>query len=356
MPQLPEPLTHAFTFQAKAAQFLGSPFSAAMLEAFRQGLEEDEALFALAAPFLEMDVKTAMDAAVPLRFLGFAHQISLSGEDAALSGLYPPNPVPEIAALVPQVKKLAQTRFDAFADFLKSPPQTNEVGRSLALRSGFAVITAATGLPLRTFEIGASAGLNLNWDLFFYLLGETASEGDPDSPVVIDGVWEGPLPPRGPIEVLSRRGCDIAPIDVADPAAALRLQAYCWADQELRLVRLRGAITLRRAHPDHAPLDRADAADWVETHISPRTGCVTVLCHSIMWAYLPSAVQNRITAHMEAVGRAATPEAPIAWLSFEQGAQMKARPDITLRLWPQAPGPRILGECHPHGGHMVWAG
>jgi hypothetical protein len=115
-------------------------------------------------------------------------------------------------------------------------------------------------------------------------------------------------------------------------------------------------IALRRAHPEHAPLDRADAADWVETHISPRAGCVTVLCHSIMWAYLPSAVQNSITAHMEAVGRAATPEAPIAWLSFERGAEMKARPDITLRLWPQAPGPRILGECHPHGGHMVWAG
>ena len=38
----------------------------------------------------------------------------------------------------------------------------------LFIVGGFLAVAAHTGLPLRTFEVGASAGLNLRWDRFFY--------------------------------------------------------------------------------------------------------------------------------------------------------------------------------------------
>ena len=40
-----------------------------------------------------------------------------------------------------------------------------------------------TGLPLRTFELGASAGLNLYWDRYAYQLGGAGVWGDATSPV-----------------------------------------------------------------------------------------------------------------------------------------------------------------------------
>ena len=51
------------------------------------------------------------------------------------------------------------------------PCQTNEVGRAAALLFGFLPVARATGLPFRLVELGASGGLNLRWDRFFYRSG-----------------------------------------------------------------------------------------------------------------------------------------------------------------------------------------
>ena len=168
---------------------------------------------------------------------------------------------------------------------------------------------------------------------------------------MIDGDWEGAPPPLGPVRVESRKGCDISPIDVRDARAARRVQAYVWAGQTDRLARLQAAIAMAR----QVGLDlvQADAADWVEANIRPTPGVVTVLYHSVMWSYLPREIQARITAHMKAVGREATAEAPLAWLTMEPAQPVQLFMELALQVWPKGER-RRLGLVHPHGAAVRW--
>ena len=62
---------------------------------------------------------------------------------------------------------------------LDQPPQTNEVGRSAALLGGLLVLVDRFQLPVRLFEIGCSAGLNLRADHYRYRHPGGESSGTP---------------------------------------------------------------------------------------------------------------------------------------------------------------------------------
>jgi hypothetical protein len=253
--------------------------------------------------------------------------------------------------LRPAVLDAVREHQSAIRAFLLSPPQTNEVGRSGVLVGGFLQIAKETGLPLRLLEIGASAGLNSVWDRYHYQLG-AAAWGDPLSAVRIAPSWEGPSPPIDvPIRVVGRFACDIAPIDLEDPAQRLRLKAYVWPDQVERLSRLENAIDLARAHGPK--VERANAADWIAARLrEPAAGSVTVLYHSIMWQYLPSETQASIGASLNAAGGNATNAAPLAWLRFEF-SHSESQPELRMTLWPSAHEVR-LAVAHPHGSSVKW--
>jgi hypothetical protein len=321
----------------------GSPFTARVLEAAWADRTRGGALRAL-LPDWPGDAGAD---AVPLRVAGALHAMALDGSDAALAALYPPSasawdaqrgPVAVAHALAAQRERVAA--------YLRVAPQTNEIGRSAALLPGFAVIAAHTGLPLATFEIGASAGLNQLWPHFRYELGD-GRWGDAASPVVIRAEWRGatpPLPAR--IEVAEQQACDIAPIDLNADGAALRLLSYVWPDQSDRLLRLRAAIALAQQRALH--VEAADALAWVQRALAkPRPGRATVLYHSVMWQYMPQAARDALRATILAAGARATHEAPLAWLAFEP-PNADAHAQLTLMLWPGGES-RVLAHAHPHG-------
>src|SRR5690606_1190743 len=138
-----------------------------------------------------------------------------------------------------------------------------------------------------------------------------------DSPLLIRPEWQGPPPPNGEVEIVAIRGCDVAPVDLSDPAQALRLKAYVWADATARMDRIDAAARL--AAEELARLERKDAGTFVAERLEARqeAGVVRAIYHSVMWQYLPEATRRSITSAIEAAGARAGAEKPLAWIRLE---------------------------------------
>jgi len=229
------------------------------------------------------------------------------------------------------------------------------VGRAAGLAGGLLHIAARHGLPVRLWEIGTSGGLNLRADHFRFGYrdqGRVASWGDPNSPVLLDEAWLGAVPPtRARLDVVERRGGDLAPIDAATEGGGLRLLSYLWPDQPERIARLRAALEVAQRVP--VTLVTASAAELV-ADLQVVRGTATVLWHSIMWQYLDAAERSRVESELSRLGESATSDAPFAHLSFEP-----PRPDspleyvVRLRSWPDG-GEEVLGVAPPHGVPVTW--
>jgi len=345
----------ALAVQAGVCTQMGSPFSGRVLNVVRDDVERGGPFAAFFDAGEGVGVRGLMEEAVSLRILGGLQHLVLSGADADLAAVYPASGVAaDDATLARVLEGAAQRHHDVLLAFMASPPQTNEVRRSICLVGGYLTLARRTGLPLRCLEIGASAGLNMNWDLYHYDFGGGRSWGDPTSPLRLDADWEGDAPPLdGPTVVAEKRGCDQNPIDVADDASAQRLEAYVWADQPDRLARLRAAIALARASAN--PIDKADAAAWVQANARPREGVATVVVHSVVWQYLPPATQASIAASIRAAGESASAKAPFAWLRMEPDPSYVADMEVRLSVWPSGEE-MLLARTHAHGAKVVWLG
>lgn len=347
-------LIFAFELQAGFCERLGSPFNAALATAAAEAMRRGDELEGLLRPWAGLSAQEIGEAAVTLRLLGACHDLALSGEAPELATAYPApdgRGDPLAAWRVARAEMAARpSRLEAF---LSHEPQTNEVRRSAVLLPGFLAIAQATQLPLRCFELGASAGLNLNWDAFRYRLGDNAW-GPEDSAVRLAAEWRGRPPPlEAPIEILERSACDRRPVDLADPAQRRRLLAFIWPDQFERLAAARAAIDLALSRG--VEVEAADAAEWPAGRAEPAAGSATVLYHSIFWQYLPEPSRVRLAALIDRLGRTATAGAPFAWLRMEPPPGELAHIELRLTLWPGGED-RRLARLHPHGAWIEWAG
>lgn len=348
---MPPAIAAAFARQADFCRLFAAPHTAAVCEAAALAFDTSSA----AGRAVINWTGEPMADALMMRVTGGCNALVRSGRVPGLAALYPPAvlaDVPDLACAIAAV--LADPALDQeLLGWLSGPPQTNEVARSGVLMPGLMVIAAATRLPLRLFELGCSAGLNLNLDRFSYDLGGVVT-GAAASGVRISPNWQGLPPPEAGIIITSRRGVDISPLDISDAAVRDRLMAYVWPDQPDRVARAAAAIALAQAWVP--PIDAGDAADWTEAQVTPTPGSVAVVFHSIAFQYFPPATKARIAAHLAAVGQAATDAAPLAWLRYEMDDPSAPHlPTLRLTLWQGGdPAERLLARAHPHGSFVEW--
>jgi hypothetical protein len=344
-----EEVRRAFRDQAGHCTRLDSPFMQRLCTLLADRLADSNDVF---ARMLQWPGRPdASHDAVPLRLCGALHWLVLAGLDARLAQVYPPNHAAD-DALWSAVETAAQAHEGTILARLESPPQTNEVRRSAVLLPGFlAIARRFPGRPLVTSELGASAGLNMNWDRYRHRLGALAW-GAPDAPVALAPEWGGADLGERPaaLTVAERAACDLSPLDGRSPDDRLRLLSYLWADQFERLALTRAALQMLERHP--VQVERADAVEWLQRRLTePRPDAVHVVYHSICWQYFPKDAQ----AAGEALLRAAGAErAPLAWLRFEDdGAGAGA--GLRLTTWPGGTD-RNLARADHHGRWIDWRG
>jgi hypothetical protein len=325
---------------------LGSPLYRTLLESAARDVEGAGPVWRL----LEGHERDPPGSMLALRLMGAVHRLVLEGRAPALAKLYPSaGGTPDPEGTWPVFRQTVSEDLEALQELVERPVQTNEAGRSAALVGGFLVVAGETGLPLHLLEVGASAGLNLRWDRYFYSAGRQ-TWGDRRSSVrFVDPFVDGQPPLRVRASVSKREGCDSNPLDPSSEADRLTLASYVWADQSGRLALLRAALDV--AARTAAPIEQADAADWVESRLArERPGSATVLFHSIVMQYLEDEARGRIRAAIETAGRSASRGAPLAWLRMERGAD---EADVRLTLWPGG-RERLIARAGYHGPPVRW--
>jgi hypothetical protein len=288
--------------------------------------------------------------ALPLRAAGGLHALHLAGAAHELSPIYADADGINDAAIVAGVVRRHEA---ALLPWLDGPPQTNEAGRSANFVAAMLWLTEQ-GLPplFQCLEIGSSAGINLMLARYHYDLGGV-QVGPQPGVMAFTPEWRGRHPPQHKIEIAGTKGCDVAPVDLTDPAQALRLKAYIWPEHRVRFERMEAAIAAaREAKPD---IVQMNAADFVEAELAKpqAAGTVRLLMHSIVWQYVPADQQARVTAAMEVAGARATAERPLAWIALEANRTVHSH-ELVVRYWPGGDAPKLLGRSHAHGAWVEW--
>lgn len=295
----------------------------------------------------------SLEDAMPLRVAGGLHWLHLSGADSRLAPVYGGEVVDQ--AVVDEIVAAVANDWDArLVPWLDHPPQTNEAGRSASIVAGLLWLSERIAPKFELNEIGASAGVNTMIERYHYDLGGV-EVGPAGSPMQLRPAWRGPPPPASRFEIVAIRGCDVAPVSLSEPAAALRLKAYVWPDAPERMERIDAAARLAAERPPH--LERRDAGDFVAESLeaSQDAGVTRVLYHSVMWQYLPETTRRSITAAMERAGARATRDRPLAWVRLETNRET-FRHELSVRYWPGGDHAVTLSEAHPHGAWIAWRG
>lgn len=298
--------------------------------------------------------------ALSLRLAGALHAAALTGRDKRLAAEYPGSrPDWSMDRIWPIARDFLEREVAHVRDFMTSPPQTNETARATALACGFLWLAERSPEPFHMLELGASAGLNLNWDSFAYTHPPWA-RSYVAGPVIPTQV-EGPAPAWRDLTIASRAACDQNPLDPANADDRLRLRAYVWADQTLRMERLNAALDLARA--TGVKPEKADAAEWVLGKLGgePPEG-TSVVYHSVFYQYPPAAVRQAIRDAIEDAGARTSDGRRLAWVRFEPasvigGERGSAHYVLNVVSWKNGErNEATLAEVDPHGRSMAWRG
>lgn len=327
------------------------PLGANIYQTLCRGVKDDPEL-------LNMAAKTPVTQPPVNLLFAAVHYLLLAGELHALRQWYPEisdgpaNPFDSVFLPFRDFCLAHRARIEEFIATRRV--QTNVLQRCSCLLPGLAaVFLRGGGEPLSLVEIGASAGLNLNWDRFAYRYDDGTTWGDESSTVSIESEIRGSgkfstLPET--IPVAWRRGIDLHPIDLEDSDEVLWLRALVWPDHAGRQERLTHAIKIARESP-HV-IREGDASrslsDLLREAPDESTLCVYGT-HTLyqfprdaLIATLSSmqAASTERTVHFLSIEGTAAPDAELFWTVYSGGERSTQR----------------LARCCPHGRWLEWLG
>ncbi|MDP3494026.1 MAG: DUF2332 domain-containing protein [Hyphomonadaceae bacterium] len=343
-----------FRLQSRFCGEFGSPFTGQLLAR----CADDIAAGGIVAKLTDGWPGHPRADAVSLRVAGALHAAALTGRDPALAAEYPgARPDWSMDRVWPIARNFLEREEAHVRDFMKSPPQTNETARATGLACGFLWLAERSPQPFHMLELGASAGLNLNWDRFAFAHPPWGRAGlaGPAIPTLVEGA----APDWRNLEIASRAACDQNPLDPANPDDRLRLRAYIWADQTARMERLNAALDLARM--TGLMPEKADAAEWVRARLAGDLPAgTTIIYHSVFLQYPPAPIRDAIRDGIETAGSRTTPERRLAWVRFEPESVIggeRGSGSYVLNVVSWENGHRTeatLAEVDPHGRSMVW--
>jgi hypothetical protein len=230
--------------------------------------------------------------------------------------------------------------------------QTNEVRRCAALVPGFSSAADALDADRAAFvEIGASAGLNLQWDRYRCTYDHDLAWGASTADLVFTCELRGdghPSLDRLP-DIAQRYGIDIAPLDVRYADDLLWLKALTWPEHADRRDLLeRAADIARRDPPKLIAGDAADIFPSVADGIAP--DMPIIVYHSFTMNQLDTHQRELLEDAFCRIG-ALRPLARVG-LEWPAGADY---PSLSLTNYSAVQIKRwLLAECEPHCAWIRW--
>ena len=335
----PQALAAAFRIFAKDTQA-----SAPLYHMLSPLIAEDEALLALVA-------QTRLGQPPPIMLFAAVHYLLLGEPSQPLAAAYPSlggddRPSPRFFGLF---RDFCLARAEPLGALLRQRiTQTNEVRRCALLLPAFALVQAlAHNQPLALVEVGASAGLNLNFDRYAYDYG-AGRLGARDSSVVITTELRGPLRPPVPAElpaIAARVGLDLNPIANHDADGLRWLTALIWPEHTERFQNLQAAIEVAQRHPP--PLIEGDALALLPVLLAAQpTDAALCVYHTFVTSQFTPDQRVRL----DTILREASYERPIYRLSCE-GLE-REHPEATFTIYAEGVAEQQqLATC---AGHMNW--
>lgn len=319
--------------------------SSPLYETLCRGIAEDPTV-------LDLAEEVPADRWAPHVTLSAVHYLLLDGADHTLARFYPSlSESPEDPAeAYPHFHDFCVTHADDLIPLLRHRrTQTNAVGRCAGLYPAFCYIDQRTSTSLELLELGASAGLNLNWDRYAYAY-DSEWVGATDSTVSVQSSVRGGSPPLQniPPTVNARLGIDLNPLDPTDSSDAAWLQALVWPEHTERLNLLDAALKQSQANPPQVVTD--DAVETLVKHVDsmPDDGTLVVY-HTALLYQLSQEQQSTLHRALTTIGETR----PVWWLSGDGETDDPGTFGLEVTRFPDGDTVQ-LGRYEQHGRWIDW--
>lgn len=298
----------------------------------------------------------------PNMLLGAAHFLLLSGYAHPLARYYAscsPNALVPDADTWPLFRGFCLENQDKLLEILAARrTQTNEVGRSALLLPAFA--EAAVRFPKASWymiEIGASAGINLNWDAYAYRYGP----GNTIPEAFVTGVplvlqsnnSAGSTLPQIDLPMLSRSmamrsGIESHPINLHNAEDQLWLQALIFPNKTARMENLEKAIQIAQIRAP--PVRQGDSLALLPDLITNTPAdMIPLIFHSFVRYQFNESQKQKFDDVLRTAGQNRT----IVHIALEWTGT--ANPTIERTIYSNgSPQHNHLATCQPHGEWLAW--